>query len=160
MLALDGTSQDASGDLRMGKSGRGAFPVHRVPAHQAQAKRRFSSGLSCFPIDLTSLNTHQRKAHLGRCPGVGWASKSIVTFCRLVVEWRKTHENAKKAKSAKKHSGFELSSPSRVDLTSRKVGLQTRGAPFYLNRTTLHGGDTPHSEKAPCTRTHSEVQGI
>ena len=75
--------------------------------------------------------------------------KPLQLFGRSVAELHKTHENAKNSKRAQKGSRFELSSPSRVDLTSRKVGLQTRGAPFYLNRTTLHGGDTPHSAETP-----------
>ena len=71
--------------------------------------------------------------------------KPLQLFGRSVAEWHKTHETKKNSNYVKLHSRLEPSSPNGVDLTSRKVGLQIRGAPFYLNRTTLHGGDTPHS---------------
>jgi len=74
--------------------------------------------------------------------------KPLQLFGRSVAELRKTHENAKKAKNTKKHSGFELSSPSRVDLTSRKVGLRTTKTPNYLNRPSVGGGDTPLSDES------------
>ena len=68
--------------------------------------------------------------------------KPLQLFGRSVVEWHKTHKNSNYVKLG---SRFELSSPSRVDLTSRKVGLQTTRALNYLNRTLLGGGNTPLS---------------
>ena len=80
--------------------------------------------------------------------------KALQLFGRSVAEWRKTHENETTSKYAKYGSRFEPSSPSRVDLNSRKVGLQITDDPYYLNGKSAGGGD-PGISLSSMTHVHT-----